>query len=159
MTEKITKALNDWLVKYEFEVRVLGDYSDFQWRWDTNEIVYSFLAPEHTVTVWNEFLDELGCNYIIDQFFSSFLHEVGHSITYWDFEEDELDEYFDDVAWIQESDESSFSEGSLRTYFNLPVEIAATRWAVRFINDNAEAVRELVNSVQPLIQEYYAEII
>ena len=159
MEEKITEALNDWLKKYNFDVCVDYMGSNFQWEWDENLIIYSFLASENTVKVWNEFLDELGCNYIIDQFFSAFLHEVGHSITYWDFEEDELDEYFDDVAWIQESDESSFSEGSLRTYFNLPVEIAATRWAVRFINDNADAVRELVDSVQPLIKEYYAEII
>lgn len=154
MEEKITQALNNWLKKYNFDVRVDYMGSDFQWEWDENLIIYSFLATEDTITTWNEFLDELGCEYVIDQFFSSFLHEVGHSITYWDFDEEELDEYFDTVAWIQVSNESSFAEGSLKTYFNLPVEITATRWAVKFINENPEAVSELVNAVQPLIKEF-----
>ena len=153
MEEKITQALNSWLERNGFEVRVLGEADDFCWWNMTNDIEYSVNATEKHLNFWAELLDELGLNYDIDPFYTSFLHEVGHSMTYDEFEEEEIEEYFDIVELMRE-DPGSFGDDTAYVYFRLPLELTATEWMVDFINKNAEVVCELVNAVRPLLISY-----
>ena len=153
MTSAITKELNNWLEKNGFEVRVLGDADDFCWWECDNAIEYSVRATNKNLHLWSELLDSLGLNAIIDPFYSSFLHEVGHSITYWDFTEEEIEEYYETLKYMEE-EPSSFAEDLIWTYFNLPLEIAATKWMVNYINSHFEAVKELVDMIRPLLITY-----
>ena len=153
MTSAITKELNNWLEKNEFKVRVRGDADDFCWYGCSNTIEYSVRAADKHLRLWSQLLDSLGLNAIIDPFYSAFLHEVGHSITYWDFTEEEIEEYYETLESMDEEPDS-FVEDITWTYFHLPMEIVATEWMVNYINSHFEAVKELVDAVRPLLVNY-----
>ena len=74
-------------------------------------------------------------------------------MTYWDFEEEEIEEYYETLELMRE-DPGSFGDDTAYVYFRLPLELTATQWMVDFINENAEVVRELVNAVRPLLISY-----
>ncbi len=150
---QITQALNSWLERNGFEVRVIGDADDFCWWSIDNTIEYSVLASNKHLDFWSELLDELGLNYNIDPFYSSFLHEVGHSMTFEDFKEEELEEYYETLELMDE-EPSSFAEDIIWVYFNLSIEITATKWMVNYINSHFEAVKNLVDTVRPLLITY-----
>ena len=151
--DQITQALNSWLERNGFEVRVIGDADDFCWWGYDNTIEYSVLAADKHLRFWTELLNELGLNYNIDPFYTSFLHEVGHSMTYDEFEEDEIEKYYETVELMQE-DPGSFGDDTSWIYFRLPLELTATKWMVDYINANAKVVRELVDMVRPLLIAY-----
>ena len=148
MTSAITKELNNWLEKNEFKVRVRGDADDFCWYGCSNTIEYSVRAADKHLRLWSQLLDSLGLNAEIDPFYSSFLHEVGHSITYYDFTEEEVEEYYEVLKKLIDS------EDGVWTYFNLPLEIAATKWMINYINTHFDAIRDLVDAVRPLLVNY-----
>ena len=146
-------TLNHWLKKYGFSARVRGVDEDFFWYHD-DTIAYSFFFPEDSTKNWNGLLDELGCKYDIDIFFSAFLHELGHSLTYSGFEEDELDEYYETVK-LMDTAPSSFAQDIEYVYSHLPVEYTATSWAVNYINTYPERVKELVDLASKAIRLFY----
>lgn len=150
--DKIDNALNAWLEKHHFKSRIRGVDSDFFWYHD-NTIGYSFFFPEEAVTPWTELLNELGCNLIIDTFYSVFLHEVFHGETYWDIPEDIRDEC-DEEKEIMINDPGSFAD-LYWSYYHLPVEFEATAAAVKFMNTHLEAIEELVETAGAAIREFY----
>ena len=146
-------ALNHWLKKYGFDARVRGVDTDFFWYHD-NTITYTFFFPCDAVETWGQLLEELKCQYDMDVFYSAFLHEVGHSQTYFDFTEEEIDEYEETHRLIQE-EPSSFSEDLNVVYSHLPIEYEATRWAVNYINTYPERIKELVDLVGKAVRLFY----
>ena len=151
--KSIDRQFNRWLRKYGFKTRVRGADTDFFWYHD-DTISYSFFSPVSAVENWNELLAELGCQYDIDVFFSSFLHELGHAHTYNDFTVEELDEYAEMNRLII-YEPSSFAESLDYVYTHLPVEYEATRWAVNYINQYPERVGELVEKVSKAVRRFY----
>ena len=149
----INITLNHWLKKYGFSARVRGVDEDFFWYHD-DTITYSFFFPEESAKNWAGLLEELGCKYDIDIFFSAFLHELGHSHTYWDFEEDEIDEY-NETLRLMDTDPNTFAESIEYVYSRLPIEYTATSWAVRYINTYPERIKELVTLVSKAIKLFY----
>lgn len=149
----INIAFNHWLKKYSFEARVRGVDEDFFW-YHNNTISYSFFFPVEATENWSRLMEELGCNYVLDEFYTAFLHELGHSHTYWDFEEEELDEYYD-ILKLMDEEPSSFAESIHYTYTHLPVEYEASRWAVNYINTYPERVKELVDLVGKAVRLFY----
>ena len=149
----INLTLNHWLKKHNFKARVRGADTDFFWYHD-DTISYSFYFPQEAADNWSNLLEELNCNYVVDIFFSAFLHELGHSCTYSGFSEDEIDEY-NETLDLMDMEPSSFAEGLEYTYTRLPVEIAATRWAVNYINSYPEHIAELVDSVGRALTLFY----
>ena len=138
--EKITTSFNIWLEKYGFSARVDGMEPDFAWYRSDNTIVYTFVMSEIANEKWNSLLfNELDCQYKIDPFWSSFLHELGHSETV---------DFISDEDW-RVSDDLSYEE-----YFHTVREITATKWAVNFINTNPSAVQDLIDLVMPSINEF-----
>ena len=146
-------TLNHWLKKYDFDVRVRGVDTDFFWYHD-NTISYTFFFEEESAKNWECLMKELGCNYVVDMFYSAFLHEVGHSRTYWDIEDDVIEECEKLHQAICE-DPSSFVEGPDYTYSHMPVEIEASRWAVDYINSYPERIKELVELVGKAVKLFY----
>ena len=149
----VTIAFNHWLKKYNFEARVRGAYEDFFWFHD-DTITYSFLIPNEAVDNWYALLEELGCQFDIDLFYTCFLHELGHSHTYHTFEPEEIDEYEATCEEIVENP-SSFAEDLHYVYTHLPVEYEAARWAVDYINTYPERIKELVDLVGKAVRLFY----
>ena len=150
----INIAFNHWLKKYGFEARVRGVDEDFFWYHHNNTISYSFFFPVEAAENWACLMEELGCNYDLDVFYTAFFHELGHGHTYWDFEEEELDEYYDTLK-LMDKEPSSFAESIHYVYTHLPVEYEASRWAVNYINTYPERVKELVDLVGKAVKLFY----
>lgn len=151
--DNITTVLNNWLIKNKFDARVHGLDTDFFWYHD-DTIGYTLTATEESATEWNILLNELGCNLKLDTFFTAFLHELGHSETYYTFTEEEISEQ-EELKDLISEDPSSFALTPHQAYFHLPVELAATQWAVNFINNNHDKVKELVDNASAAIQQFY----
>ena len=149
----INKALNKWLAENGFKVRVRGLEEDFYWYVNDNTIGYALVCPENSINAWNNLLNELNCQYTIDVFYSSFLHEVFHSETYHMLDTSDLD-ISNTIKMVINDDPDSF-EDIYDTYFHLPVEIAATRAAVKFINSHPDKVQQLIETTSAAIQKFY----
>ena len=146
-------TLNHWLKKYGFSARIRGVETDFFW-YHNDTISYSFFFPQEAVDNWTSLLEELGCKYDIDLFYTAFLHEVGHSKTYFDFTEEEIQEY-DETLRLIDDEPASFAEGIDYVYSHLPIEYEATRWAVNYINTYPERIKELVDLVGKAVKLFY----
>lgn len=151
----INHAINRWLRKYHFKARVRGLDTDFFWYNSSNTISYCFAQSEEASSQWELLLSELGLKYELSDFWTSLLHELGHSITWPSFTDEEIDECNDMKELLQKEDESSFAENVHSIYFHLPIELAATQWAVEFINTRPKAVEELTKMVAPKISRFY----
>lgn len=150
--DKIDNALNAWLIKYGFTARIAGVQEDFYW-YHNDTISYSFFFAEDAVEPWANLLNELKCNFILDTFYSVFLHELGHSVTYDKLSRQDV-EYSDDIKLAIAADPASF-DNPRDVYWHLPVEIEATKWAVNFINSYPDRVKELVDTVGAAVREFY----
>ena len=139
--EKLVDILNNWLIKYKFTARVEG-VSNWGWGWckETDEIALCFCEDPDIDAMWESFIyNYIGCKIKCHTFFSSFLHELGHSET-WEFiPEEEID--------VFGRYKSPFE------YFTLPREIAATRWAINFMETQSIALAELIEITTPIIIE------
>ena len=139
--EKINEALREWLWSNGFtEVDIYGLENYCFYDVDEHYIGYSLLESEKNICTWNKFfIEELDCPVEMDIFYTSFLHELGHAMT-WDF--------------LTEEEQNFPIEGlSNEEYFHLPKEIAASNWAIEFIRTNLPAVEDLVNSVDKIFLE------
>ena len=140
--ELINNAFNAWLEKYGFSVRVYGMSYDFGYYSNEREIVWSVLYDQEVEDMWDAFLDRMGLGYMLHHFWTSFLHEVGHDETLYLLSAEEI-AYCAERAKVCSNAE----------YFELSREIIATKWAIDFIHNNIEAVRELVATVGPLVAD------
>ena len=152
-TGLINIALNNWLKKYGFKARVRGVDTDFYWYYD-DTISYSFFFENEAAENWYALFEELGCQYDVELFFTAFLHELGHSCTYWNFEEEEINEH-EEMKRLIEEEPSTFADNLHYVYTHLPVEYTATKWAVDYINSYPERVKELVNIVSKTVAIFY----
>ena len=78
----------------------------------------------------------------------AFFHEVGHSQTLL---EDWLDEYMDDYFETRD-------RLRLTAYMEHPVELAATDWAIDYINNNKEEVMQLVKDIDEKMNSNVLEV-
>lgn len=123
-------------------------------------LYYSLFQDEITDAIWRKWLAmEYGKRY--DEKFStfvlSFLHEVGHYFTIEDFDDTyEKDEKAKaslaidyDVDTDQQIVEKNF------TYWELPVEKAATDWAIDFYNNHVSEMRDFYTRLMSAITDFY----
>ena len=146
-------AFNHWLKKHGFSARIYGADTDFFW-YHNDTISYSFFFGEASLNNWNLLLEELGCNYDIDPFYSAFLHELGHSNTYRTFPTTIIRECERKHREICRNPNACVPNPEY-AYTHLPVEYEATRWAVNFINEHPDAVLELVELVGKAVRLFY----
>ena len=142
--EKIDLIMNSWLSKYHFSARSggLDDTFNFSWCYDTDEIFYNFLIDESCDSDFEKLCyDYLECRYDVGIFWLSWFHELGHSETYWNLTEAEKNDGLMNL--------------SLWDYFYSPREMAATKWAIDFINQHIEEVKELARDVDALRWQIY----
>ena len=149
-TEKLTKILNDFIKPFHTAC-YYG--ADFGYSPILKEISYSLVMADKGTKAFMEHFNTLAPDITCDAFLVSFLHELGHHMTLSAFSEEEMDEYYDDVEYIRAHlEDGEFSD---EEYFNLPIEAAATNWAIDFIRNNASALAKWWTKVQSAILEIY----
>ena len=95
-----------------------------------------------------EYAKELGLCYNPGPWVLAFFHEVGHSETLLD---DSLDEFWE--AYFDRQDIMTISD-----YVRHPIESAATEWAVNYINENIEEVKQMVKDIDAVMGSRVAEM-
>ena len=131
------------------------------------EIIWKGKKLEFTIEVriedmwFNDFVKQtfgLETNY---PFVVSLLHEIGHIHTY-EFIPDEIVSFDYDETTRLTAEINALPaldiEGRKKLvyeYFGLESELAATKWAVRYINKYPEEVEELAINVQKALMEFY----
>lgn len=147
--------LTKWLNNHGFEEVSARINSDFEYVFE-DSIIYFAIALSSPVEDW--FYQFITANfdfpYTCDPFITSFFHELGHNQTYMDFTEDEWEKYLEDVDTITQMDDT---EDKNMAYFSLPFEFAATEWAVRYIKDNEEEIKEFWRVCSKLLLNIYKQ--
>lgn len=145
--DKINNILNDFLTPFECKAEV---GPDFAYWYATNTITYSFVTSERMEKLFKAFAKSIGLKVDVDIFLLSLMHEVGHVET-WDELSKEECVYSQDVKEIlTDSDEDC------EIYFNLPDEYEATAFAVDYINEHENELKNWWNNkLQPAIMDFY----
>ena len=141
----ITNILNEFLEPFDCTAEI---GSDFCYNLSSNTINFTFLIIDKHEKTFNSFVKNLFPDIHADIFLWSFLHELGHHETEDDFEQEEWDEYME----ITKKDIDDF------TYYNLPIEKAATEWAGNFMIEHENEVKILWNRLRPRIYAFYEEM-
>lgn len=147
--------LTKWLNTHGFEGVSARINTDFEYDFEDSAIGFAIVLSSQIEDWFYQFIT---CNfdfpYTCDPFIISFFHELGHDQTYMDFTDDEYDEYLEDVDRITEMDDG---EDKHMAYFSLPFESAATEWAVQYIKDNAEEIKEFWRVCSKLLLNIYKQ--
>ena len=140
---KFKTDLEGWLTKHGFEKLGFVWDEDYAYGIDSHTIRIGVQAFPEISQWFEEFLVKNGCHYsdILDPV-KCFLHELGHHETIYQFTDTEL-EWFN---FFKTYDDDSLDEREfLEYYWRVKDEWAANKWAIDFINNNIDAVCELIN--------------
>ena len=150
MEEMLNMLLSNWLRKYGFETSVCGQEESFGYYEISDTIAYTLTMRQTAIDSWERLMEEQDCPIKVNQFYTSFLHELGHAETlHWVSEEERA--YCEDRE-IQLANMADISRADF-LYYHLPREIIATQWAMRYMRENIEAIRELVETTAPLLEQ------
>jgi hypothetical protein len=153
-------VLNDFLQK-EFELSVVFG-TEFAYNTCTHEVMYTLFGDENSNNLFMKNFNRLAPDIDCDVFLASLMHEVGHHYTIYLLEVEEEDYCSKCKHRIEiesehlnaDSDAERLEELHME-YFNLPDEYEATMWAIAYIRNNIEKVREFWSKVQDAIMEFY----
>lgn len=158
----ITSKLTDWLRTYGFDdinIQLADDFCYYPAIKTIHIPVIEYEEDEINKTLFVESLKNAGLN---DEFTEipymamSFLHELGHYKTLSFYTDEEMNEYWQtedriyNVINIADVDSEEYRKAQFE-YFNLPVELDATVWAVGFANDYPNLVWDLEDILNDLI--------
>lgn len=153
----INAIISDYFKKKHLpEVQIaygIFGFNYFYYRFETNEVNWTLLtAGTRQDRNLNLFFEEiLGCR-PCHRFIYSLFHEYGHAMTMSNFSDRERTAYFAAKNYIlqnvKDKDTRDFA------YFNLPLERAASEWAVKYINEHYDELVEWANEILfPAIDE------
>lgn len=133
----VVEFLDSWVKKEFSEDLSIVEADDFYYMPETDEIGFSKYVYEEHDAKFLEFAQELGLEYDVDVFLLSLLHEVGHFFT---IEDEELD-----IFWKARLDNGAPTD--VDEYYRDPIEAAATKWAVDYINNNFNEIEKLTSMI------------
>ena len=143
----MTTIFQNWLDENSYpEIKVV-ESDEFSYNVVTDTIKVTTELSYQYLTVL-EYAKELGLRYNPGPWVLAFFHEVGHSETLLD---DSLDEYWE--AYFDRQDIMTISD-----YVRHPIESAATEWAVNYINENTEEVKQMVKDIDAAMGSRVAEM-
>lgn len=138
------KKLDDLLYEsfQDFELD-FAEGKEFVYDYPTSTVYYTFNTSK--VDKWfMDFAKANGLKVKCSCFILSLLHEIGHNETI-DMTDDEIDKSEYDVN----------SKDDVFEYFMLEDELEATLWAIDFINDNKEFIKNLDKQIINIIGEWF----
>lgn len=152
MEKEINEYLENWLHNNDFDCSVrMG--TDFSFWTDEDVIQYALVITDHHMNLFEKVVEELGINYICDNFILSFFHELGHFETIWEIDDDVYEE--SQRRKLNLESRSVYTDADYVEYYHLPEEIVATEWAVNYINNNPNKIAEFWGGLQPLLLTFY----
>ena len=125
--------------------------TDFSYFYIDSSIEYTFVVSERMNRLFMEYAKSIGLKTKIDIFLLSFLHELGHHETL-----DEIDDDDEEYSRLIKENLNSDNDDNCKIYFALPNEKMATEWAINYINNNTDAIKNLWDQLQPAIMKFYA---
>lgn len=144
---EITNILDTWLKENGFDLTTRFEM-DFGYYHNENVIAFGLLTTERNEECFSNFVEDLGgCREF--GFLNSFFHELGHHETYDDISDRDYE--YGQMVKAYLADKEEFSDYDLYTYFNLPIERAATEWGVAYINDHTPEAFGLMNKIYKVL--------
>ena len=136
------KKLDDLLYEsFQYFELDFAEGKEFVYDYPTSTVYYTFNTSK--VDKWfMDFAKANGLKVKCSCFILSLLHEIGHNETI-DMTDDEIDKSEYDVN----------SKDDVFEYFMLEDELEATLWAIDFINDNKEFIKNLDKQIINIIGE------
>lgn len=141
---RVDYVLNNFLQKNGFDCSAAYDVkADSYYDIDNEEITLGGKPDEEADRIFIKYLEELELNGEWNISLMTFMHELGHHMTLHLLSEEEEDEsakikFFCGII----SENFGDDEGACNMYFRCPEEAIATEWAVDFINNNIDMMRE-----------------
>lgn len=144
---EIKNILDNWLKDNGFDLTTRFE-QDFGYYHNENVIAFGLLTTEKNEECFGNFVEDLGGYYDLN-FLNSFFHELGHHETY----EDINDEDYNYGQMVKDylANKKELNKYDLYTYFNLPIERAATEWGVNYINDHTPEIMKLNTKIREII--------
>ena len=153
----LNKTVSTVLAPFGISKAVLSDSYCYMWE---KEIVEFSIMSDIEDDWFNEFINERFGYEVQHNFVISLLHEVGHHFTYNDVDGSVLAFCSDEKERIdvemEDADEVRSKELEWQ-YFNLPDEIVATAWAVKFAKENPEKIEEMWATLRKALFKFYEE--
>lgn len=146
---EIRNILDNWLKENGFDLTTRFE-QDFGYYHNENVIAFGLLTTEKTENCFTTFVEDLD-GYRDLGFFNSFFHELGHHETYEDISDRDYE--YGRMVKAYLADKEELNDYDLYTYFNLPIERAATEWAVAYINDHTPEVIELNRKICDIVDK------
>ena len=154
--DSINATLEDWLDEHlDLDLTCRVDTDFYHYHNDEDDecgIAWSLFQNEAEEQRFKIFIkEELAVD--VDRchpWLLSFFHEVGHEMTMDDFSDAELEQDRNQRNAIEASEDPDYF-----AYFNLPLEKAATKWAVDFIIHNQDLVTDLLLDVMEQLALFY----
>lgn len=150
-TKKIDESIYNFLDKFGYSPDVMLD-TDFGYYPNEKLITYAFVISEKHDKWFAEYLRDVKHFQYWDSemWLISFFHELGHYNTINNFSNKELKEYY------QQKEVSADDKDAYFNYFALPIEDAATQWAIDFINTHDIEIEEWWNKdLAPKINQFF----
>ena len=121
---------------------------DYAYETKTRKVIYAVVEKNGDDFVENDFaqfLYEYGCEYEVGIGILSILHEIGHHMTYAYLSEKELNDSEWDKMCLEFVDvyyeKDHYNQNMI--YWHTPIEFVANIWAIDFVNQHIDAVKEL----------------
>lgn len=146
-TREIDNILNEFLEPFD-ATAFAG--TDFSYYYASSRIEYAFVTSERMDKLFMANAITLGLEVEVDTFLLAFMHELGHHETLDNIDDADYNYSADIKETLGTTDEDCL------TYYNLPDELAATRWAINYINNHREEIAELWNRLKVAIANFYA---
>ena len=149
--DNINEIIAKFLSNYG-KVKVICS-TEFEYNTTKDIISWSFLTSERQDRTFCDFFErELKCPKC-NSFIYSIFHEYGHKMTLGSFTELDWDLYqlnLDELYGVCDGDERDY------LYYHLPIEIAASQWAVNFIKLHYDEIVLWFNDIfTPAINELF----
>lgn len=125
--------------------------TDFECYPDTKEIFIGFVAPKNAIDGFIENLYTRTDIYDISDFTWSFLHEVGHCLT-WHYMSKRTKHHCENVK-------RKINRGSIEPtiYYTLTDEKVATDWAIQYVSKNHKLVKAFDRIILDALTNFYLE--
>lgn len=155
---ELNRTMTDLFRPYGVTKMFLGDEYEIIWKNKKVEFTIEVRIEDMWFIDFIEHKFGLVTNY---PFILSLLHEIGHLNTY-DFIPDEVVSFDYDETIRITNEINALGKLDIKgrkklvyDYFNLESEVAATKWAVRYVRKHLEEVEELAKKVQATLMKFY----
>ena len=135
---------------------------DYTYEIKSHKVIYAIIekaSDDFVEKDFAQFLYEYGCEREVGIGILSLLHEIGHHMTYFSLNEKELvDSEWDKMCLEFASgyyEQNHYNHNII--YWHTPVEFVANVWAIDFVNEHIEAVKELQSILTTGFNEIYSD--